>query len=343
MEPPSARGLRSRWLAWRRRAFGLDATKADQVELVQRRIYLLPTARGLFVILTAVLLLLVGVNYQLSLAYVVSFLLAGLMQAALLASYRNLQGLVVRAGRSPLVRQGDPLTFVLSVSSPERVRCGLRFDATVTAPTLGSSLSRHTSPRIAAGADAVAAVPLEFGGLRRGIVALGRIAVESRAPYGLVRAWSYVHFEWIGLVAPVPESPSPALPLTASDDDVHSAPDRHAAHDPDSLRDFVAGDSLKRVAWKQVAKSGRWFTRTGESGAAQNVELNWQDTTMSDTDARLSRLAAWVARADNEGCAFSLWLPNGQLAMAGGAQQVADATRLLAMYPTSPDEARGLR
>ena len=67
---------RARW----RMSFGHTATTADEVELVQRRIYLLPSARGLFVILTAVLLLLVGINYQLSLAFVVAFLLAGLMQ-----------------------------------------------------------------------------------------------------------------------------------------------------------------------------------------------------------------------------------------------------------------------
>lgn len=346
---PVQRGLHARWQAWRRRAFGLDATAADCVELVQRRIYLLPTTRGLFVILTAVLLLLVGVNYQLSLAYVVSFLLAGLMQAALLASYRNLQGLVVRAGRTPQALEGEPLAFVLSLSCPERARLGLRFAATAQASGIGASARRaprtpgYTSRRIAARADTVTAVPLEFHGLRRGVVTLGRVAIESRAPYGLVRAWSYVHFEWCGLVTPVPETPIPPLPMTASDDDLHASPDRHAAHDPDSLRDYVAGDSLRRVAWKQLAKSGRWFTRTGDSGAAQDVELQWQALALPDTEARLSRLAAWVTRADNEGCAFSLWLPNGQLNMASGAQQVADATRLLAMYPKRPDEVRGLR
>ncbi len=347
--PPEPRGLRARWNAWRRRAFSLDATAADSVELVQRRIYLLPTTRGLFVILTAVLLLLVGVNYQLSLAYVVSFLLAGLMQAALLASYRNLQGLVVRAGRTPQVTAGEPLAFALSLSSPERARLGLQFAATAHTSGISASARRalhasaYTSPRIAARADTVTAVPLEFQHLHRGVVSLGRIAIESRAPYGLVRAWSYVHFEWCGLVAPAPETPTPPLPLTARDDDLHASPDRHAAHDPDSLRDYVAGDSLRRVAWKQLAKSGRWFTRTGDSGAAQDVELQWQALALPDTEARLSRLAAWVTRADNEGCAFSLWLPNGQLNMASGAQQGADATRLLAMYPKRPDEVRGLR
>ena len=96
----------SRWRAHWQQNFGKTPTSADELELLQRRIYLLPTGRGLFVILTAIVLLLVGINYQLSLAFVVAFLLVGLMQAALLVSYRNLRGLIVRAGRSPHCKIG---------------------------------------------------------------------------------------------------------------------------------------------------------------------------------------------------------------------------------------------
>ena len=44
-------------------------------------------------------------------------------------------------------------------------------------------------------------------------------------------------------------------------------------------------------------------------------------------------MASWVIRADNEGCAYTLGLPNGHLDMADGAQQLADAMLLLAIYP----------
>lgn len=320
---------------------GRMPTTSDCVELIQQRIYLLPTGRGLFLIVTAILLLLVGVNYQLSLAYVVAFLLAGLMQAALLASYRNLSGLQVRSGRSPRTRPGETLSFPVTVTSPDRTRAGIRLTAVLRGV-------RTVIGPMTATADAVTPTPIatpipEHGGTR-GVVPLGRMTVESRAPYGLVRAWSYVHFDWIGIVEPAPESPAPPLPLSAGDDDGRNARAvMHVAHDPDSLREYVAGDSLKRVAWKQVAKSGRWYTRTGDSGVRQEIDLNWQATQLADTEARLSRMAAWVVRADNEGCAYTLGLPNGHLDMADGAQQYADAMLLLAVHPRRPDEIRGLR
>ena len=137
-------------------SFGRTPTSATEVELVQRRIYLLPTGRGFFLIITAVVLLLVGVNYQLSLAYVVAFLLAGLMQAALLTSYRNLRGLIVASGRSPHGRVGNVVSFPITLASPERAREGI---------TLASQSSAkqwaHSGPsRLSA--DERQAVPLSF-------------------------------------------------------------------------------------------------------------------------------------------------------------------------------------
>jgi len=317
-------------------SFGRTATTATEVELEQRRIYLLPTGRGFFLIITAVILLLVGVNYQLSLAYVVAFLLAGLMQAALLTSYRNLRGLVVASGRSPHCRVGDEVAFPITLASPERAREGI---------TLASQNSAkqwaHSGPN-RLNADERQAAPLSFVAGKRGLLPLARITVESRAPYGLIRAWSYVHFEWVALVEPLPETPPPALPKASGADGANTGRTQ-VAHDPDSLREFVHGDSLRRVAWKQVAKSGQWYTRTGDTGTRHEIDLSWHMVQLTETEARLSRMAAWLLRAHNENCAYSLSMPNAQLPLADGSQQFADASIVLAVYPLRPEDVRGLR
>ena len=330
---------------WERRrahwqqSFGKTPTAADELELLQRRIYLLPTGRGLFVIVTAIVLLLVGINYQLSLAFVVAFLLAGLMQAALLVSYRNLRGLIVRAGRSPHCKPGEALVFAVALASPERTREGIALRAQADG---AGKIVAASGPFSVAG-DTTEVAPLVFTPRQRGLMPLRRIVVESRAPYGLIRAWSYVHFEWLGVIEPQPETPPPPLPLTVGDNDGAASRQLHVAHDPDSLRDYAPGDSLKRVAWKHVAKSGDWYTRTGDSGHRQEIELSWRAVTLTDTEARLSRMAAWLLRAHNENCAYELTLPNGHLALADGSQQFADAALLLAAYPQRVDTLRGLR
>ena len=302
----------------------------------QRRIYLLPTGRGFFLIVTAVVLLLVGVNYQLSLAYVVAFLLAGLMQAALLTSYRNLRGLVVASGRSPHCRVGESVSFPVTLVSPERAREGITLASKNSAKHWAYSGPSRLS------ADERLAASLRFVAGKRGVLPLARITVESRAPYGLIRAWSYVHFEWVALVEPIPETPPPSLPKASGADGANTGQNQ-VAHDPDSLREFVHGDSLRRVAWKQVAKSGEWYTRTGDTGTRHEIDLSWQMTQLTETEARLSRMAAWLLRAHNENCAYSLSMPNAQLPLADGSQQFADASIVLAVYPLRPEDVRGLR
>ena len=315
---------------------GRQATHEDEIELVQRRIYVLPTTRGLFLILTAILLLLVGINYQLSLAYVVAFLLGGFMQAALLTSYRNLRGLIIKPGRSPQCQPLGKLDFVVSLRSPERARAGI----VLSAQSEGGAV---LTPCTFLPTDAQASQILSVPALVRGRYKLGRITIETRAPYGVIRAWSYAHFEWLGLAEPAPEFPVPPLPVTAGEGDDTQKSAAHVAHDPDSLRAYVAGDSLRRVAWKQVAKSGTWYTRASESGARREIDINWDSTGKIDEEERLSRLAAWVVRAQNENVAFALSLPNGSLPLADGAQQMHDAKRLLAAYPHRLDTLTGLR
>jgi uncharacterized protein (DUF58 family) len=324
-----------------RESFGYKAISENEIELVQRRIYVLPSMRGWAVIGIGILLLLVGINYQLSLAYVVAFLLGGLMQVALHSTYRNLRGLRVRVGKSPRCVASEMLHFPLTVFSPERMREGIRIERGIKKQKGKKRLlQRPVSMRIRA--DQQRALAIEVQTTQRGIVALGRLLIESRAPYGLIRAWSYAHFEWVGLVEPAPEAPAPGLPYaTGSNAQQHQRAD--VAHDPDMLREYAHGDSLKRVAWKQVAKSGEWYTRTGETGQRGEVELSWQDTSLTDTEARLSRIAAWIDRARNENAAFSLTIPNGHLPLADSAPHHDEALSMLAVFPKPLNEVSGVR
>jgi uncharacterized protein (DUF58 family) len=325
-----------------RESFGHYAISDAEIELVQRRIYVLPSMRGWAVIAIAIILLLVGINYQLSLAYVVAFLLGGLMQVALHATYRNLRGAIVRVGKSPRCVESETLYFPLTIASPDRMREGISISRLIDKSRKQNALNAQNAERVRIGADTQTIYTLPVNAPTRGIVSLGRLLIESRAPYGVIRAWSYAHFEWVGLVEPKPEEPYPELPH-ASGEENQAQKKSDVAHDPDGLREYVQGDSLKRVAWKQVAKSGEWYTRTGESGERGEVQLSWNATNLSDTEARLSRIAAWIDRARNENAAFSLDMPNAQLPLADSAPHHDEALATLAVYPKQLSEIKGVR
>ncbi|MCV4860502.1 hypothetical protein OFB63_31115, partial [Escherichia coli] len=65
----------------------------DALTLTQRNGYILPTGAGLAYAGTLVVLLLASINYQLSLGYLLTFLLAGAGIAAMHLTHANLRGL----------------------------------------------------------------------------------------------------------------------------------------------------------------------------------------------------------------------------------------------------------
>ena len=66
--------------------------------LGQRRVYILPTSAGLMFGVTLVLLLIGSINYNLSLGYVLTFLLAGIGIVSMLHTWRNLARVALRPG-----------------------------------------------------------------------------------------------------------------------------------------------------------------------------------------------------------------------------------------------------
>src|SRR5258708_22559617 len=82
------------WVArFRQRLWRIDAPDRGPIVLRHRRIYILPTRRGLALIATLAIMLLTSMNYSLSLGHALTFLVAGLVAAALLQTYRNLAGI----------------------------------------------------------------------------------------------------------------------------------------------------------------------------------------------------------------------------------------------------------
>ena len=86
--------LSTSWIARARQRFWrLAPGDREPVILRHSRIYILPTRRGFALIATLVIMLLTSMNYALSLGYAMTFVAAGMVAAALLATFRNLAGI----------------------------------------------------------------------------------------------------------------------------------------------------------------------------------------------------------------------------------------------------------
>jgi uncharacterized protein (DUF58 family) len=297
-------GLRQRarqwWLA------RLPAT--DTWQLSQRNIYILPTKAGLVFAATLVVMLVASINYQLNLGYILTFLLAGSGLVSMHLTHGNLRGLQLRLRAGPAAHAGEPALLDVVCASPAGTRqaVALRFEDVATH---GERAAWCDVPGGGSQTLRLALVPAT-----RGWHAVPLLRVETSFPLGLFRAWSHWRPALRVLAYPRPENPAPALPpasLRASE-----RPQRSHAQgtELDGVRPWRRGDSMRQVAWKKVARAGELISRDTSTSGTRELVLDWAASTgagvsSSDTEARLSRLATWVLRAEREGLAYGLSLP----------------------------------
>ena len=290
------------------------------VLLRRNRIYVLPTATGLFFGLLLGTMGLGALNFNNNPALLLALLLAGAAQASLIAAHMQLSGARLLAVSADPVAAGEELHLKIALDTVDaRVRRGLRVAAADDA--VHATLDNHGTT-----------VELRLPTQRRGWLVLPRLELATVQPLGLARAWSYVWPNQSVLVYPAPETQAPPLPTPAGGKG-RPRPAR-AGDDVHHLRNYRAGDTPRSVAWKASARRDVLLVREYEQQLSGELVLDWQATHGLPHEQRIRRLARWVDDAEREGRRYGLHLP-GQpvIAMGLGALQRHRCLRALALLP----------
>lgn len=305
----------------RQRFFRLAPADRDPVVLRHSRIYILPTRHGLAVMATLAVMLITSLNYALSLGLVVTFALAGLVAAALLHVFRNLAGIKLRPLAAGDTFAGAPIPFSVELFGGAAAR------------TQVSLFARDTRVTTDVAAGAALTLTLMTPTRVRGPIPLGRLTLSSDFPLGLWRGWAYVHFPLEGIAYPAPEPSAPPMPRGREGADAEPTA-RGGDADLAGLREYQRGDPPQRVAWKAVARGAGWYTKSFEgAGGGGPVVLDWHALPASlGTEARLSRLTAWVLAAERAARPFTLTLPGVALPAGQGREHRRAALTALALH-----------
>jgi uncharacterized protein (DUF58 family) len=170
----------------------------------------------------------------------------------------------------------------------------------------------------------------------RGWHGVPTLVVETVFPFGLFRAWSLWRPAARVLAWPRPEDPPPALPALGAAAGQEHGQRRGEGGELDGVRPWRRGDTMRQVVWKKVARSGELVSRETSQAAARELWLDWSDAQVRQlpgTEARLSRLAAWVLAADRAGLASGLQLPGRELPPGHGEGHRRAALDLLGQWP----------
>jgi uncharacterized protein (DUF58 family) len=295
-----------------------------RVRLAYRQVFILPTRLGWGFALLLLLMLVGAINYNNSLAYALSFLLAGLGQVALYHTYRNLIGLELQAGATRDGFAGGSAAFELRLHNP----------SARTRPALSAGLERASRQTTGIPANHSVSLWLARPAHRRGRLPSGTLLLETRYPLGLFRTWTRLRLAQTAWVyprpAPAPPPPqAPRLPSEAGDQG-------RGSDDFRGFRPFHSGDSLRHVHWKAVARGQGMLTKEFGGDRVEECWFDWEALPGMDPEARLSVLCRWVLDAAERRQHFGLRLPGCRLGPDQGPAHRERCLRALADLGNAP-------
>lgn len=299
-------GAFARWTYRRLRFVG------NSVVLERRRLFILPTGAGFAFGAMLAVMLLFALNYNNSMIFGLTFLLAGIAVNAIWQTHRNLLGLRAELQPAPVMFAGTPGMAQLS----------LRAVAGESRPGILCEIARTgVSRQVDVANDTT--VGLELPAMQRGVHPMPEIRLSTRYPLGIFRAWTVLPFPAKLIVAPAPaprdwrrppgsggETPNEALSRPGEDEHFFG------------LRPYQHGDALRRIAWRASARSDTLVSKQFVSGHdRETLWLRWEDLPAMETEARLSLLCRRVLDADSTARDYGLAMPGTLVQPGHGASQ----------------------
>jgi len=295
----------------------------EPITLNQRRIFILPTDRGLGFVILLALLLLIAFVYNNNLAYLLAFLLASIFFITILHSYRSLSGLVLRSGQSKPVFAGQAAGFNIHIdNSTNKDRLQLKINLLQATETI--SLSAHSQTQIT----------LHSATYKRGWQEAGTLTISSTYPLGLFRAWSPLRFNLNVLVYPKPataEIPFPESPASQSEQGATSK----GNDDFFGLQSYQPGDAIKHIHWKSYAKGLGVFSKQYDGESSAQIWLDYIQTPGHGIEERLSQLCRWLIDAEQAGISYGFSIPGLKLEPTNGQHHYQKCLEALALFETS--------
>lgn len=310
------------------------------------RIRLRPTRYGLFFLLVLMGMLLGSANYGNNLGFLVTFALAGMAAASVLAGWGQVRRAQLGFVRAQAVFAGQQACFVFS----------LRADAPAPAMELSFEQdfapnpkhAQHINDQQEARRPGLADIP-ETGSVhtrlcrpapRRGYVGAGPLRLATVYPLGLFRVWRLWELDAHCLVYPAPAAEAGPLQRQTGGTG-HGGAGGPGVEEFKGLREYAPGDPLQRIAWKHSQRGQGLLTKEFEGMRGGAFVLDYEALAPLGREERLSRLCRQALEAHALGEPFALKLPHKELAAAAGDAQLQRCLTALALFGFESEAGAG--
>lgn len=293
--------------------------RAEQRSPTWRNIRLRPTKFGVILLVMIVLLWLVGVNYQVNLAYAVAFWLLGFMMIGVILNALQLIGLALDLSFPEEIFEGQSATISLhpAASSPKRSR--FLWFASIEEDFLPDESSFQAADFSQPQAEPVL---WHMTATERGYLTLPPLLCSTVWPFAISTARCIWHWPQQAIVYPAPiahQAPPSSQP--SHTDQQRRRP--YGSEDIAYLQEHTAGTSMQHVAWKVYAKTGQMLDKRFEEPDVQQAShiIHYADYPHTTPNRLAGLLCYRVLSAHAEGVAYTLILPQQTIAPQNGQRE----------------------
>jgi uncharacterized protein (DUF58 family) len=294
----------------------------DSIVLHNRRLYILPTGFGYLFAVMMLFLFLAAINYQNSMAFMLTFMLTSLAIISLWQTHKNLLGISVKLQIPRPVFCGEMCELEFEVSHPNNSRrfaIGIQYQ---DQPPVYLKLEPEGST--------LAKLKLPTG--RRGLYRPAGITVFTRYPTGLFHAWGWLRYDLPILVYPRPADDARLQQSVVEQFDGQTSTSTIEGDDFAGLRGHRIGESLRHISWKAYAQGRGLLTKTFQGHARPSLWIDWDLMTRGSVEERLSLMTALVLAAENEEQKYGLRLPGKVIEQGYGSAHKHNCLQTLALY-----------
>ncbi|WP_413698632.1 DUF58 domain-containing protein [Psychromonas sp. KJ10-10] len=288
--------------------------------------FIFPSKTGLHFLISCLILFLLGTNYQNNLILFLVFFLCSFMFTCLLFSYQNIAGLGLKAIQPEAQFASSPCRFTLTLQQPKSQVQDVNFYFKSAQSDLESTIKNET-------------VVLYSYSEHRGYFNPGRVTVKSSFPFGLFNVWTHLDFDLRVLLYPSPIENQLTQSKTA-DKSQHNT-----LYQPvvgveqfSTLKSYQIGESLKSVAWKQLAQGRGWLSKQFEQSAGGDLLLDIRHLGHLSLEMRLSYLTYQIVTLEKIKQRYALTLNQHHIEIGLGTSHKERCLRALALFNVSEKE-----
>jgi uncharacterized protein (DUF58 family) len=295
---------------------------SDAILLHNRRLYILPTRFGYLFAIMLLFLFFAAINYQNSLAFVLTFMLTSLGIISLWYTHKNLLGITIAMQIPRPVYCGEFSEFKFEVSHPNNSK---RY-------AIGIQYANQAPVYVSLEPEGRSVAKLKIPTHDRGQFRPAGITVFTRYPTGLYHAWGWLKFDLPILVYPKPTASVKLQQSMIEQYDGQTSTSTIEGDDFAGLREHREGESLRHIFWKAYAQGKGLLTKTFQGHARPSLWIDWQMLTEGSLEDKLSFMTALVLAAETEEQKYGLRLPGTTIEQDFGSAHKHACLQALAVF-----------